>query len=64
MGTVAKHRAIHSVLFVVPLKERAMNTDLIELVDLGDATQETKQFLPYPVFPDSTYFWGLVPDIG
>lgn len=41
-----------------------MNTDLIELVDLGDAAQETKQFLPYPVFPDSTYFWGMVPDLG
>lgn len=44
-----------------------MNTDpveLVELVDLGDAAEETKQFLPIPVFPDSTYFWGMVPDLG
>jgi hypothetical protein len=52
------------VLLDVPRKERAMNTDPIELVDLGDAAEETKQFQPVPVFPDSTYFWGLVPDMG
>ena len=41
-----------------------MNTDPIELIDLGDATEETKQFLPLRVFPDSVYFWGLVPNLG
>lgn len=41
-----------------------MDTDLIELIDLGDATQETKQYLPIPVFIDSVYYRGLVPDIG
>lgn len=41
-----------------------MNTDLIELTDLGDASEETKQFLPVQVFPDSTFFWGLLPDLG
>jgi hypothetical protein len=64
MAGSGTHRAIHSVLFDVRLKERAMNKDPIELVDLGDAAEETKQFLPVPVFPDSTYFWGLVPDLG
>lgn len=41
-----------------------MNTDPIELVDLGDASEETKQFLPIPAYFDSTFFRGLVPDIG
>lgn len=41
-----------------------MNTDPIELVDLGDAAEETKQFLPLPIFSDSSYFLGLVPDLG
>ncbi|WP_269813729.1 hypothetical protein [Peristeroidobacter agariperforans] len=41
-----------------------MKTDPIELVDLGDATQETKQFLPYPVFFDNVFGLGLVPEIG
>lgn len=41
-----------------------MNTDPIELVDLGDAAEETKQFMPIPAHFDSTYFRGLVPDIG
>ena len=41
-----------------------MDTDPIELIDFGDATQETKQFLPIPVFIDSLYYRGLVPDIG
>jgi hypothetical protein len=58
------HRATHPVLPGMQTKERAMNTDPIELVDLGDAAQETKQFLPIPAFPDSTFFWGLVPDLG
>lgn len=38
--------------------------ELMELMDLGDAMRETKQYLPIPVFPDSVYFWGLVPDLG
>ena len=41
-----------------------MDTDSVELVDLGDATEETKQFVPFPAFPDSTYFAGLLPDGG
>ena len=32
--------------------------------DLGDATQETKQLLNIPVFLDSQFFLGLLPDIG
>lgn len=55
---------MHPALFDVPIKERAMNTDPIELVDLGDATEETKQLFPLHVFPDSTWFWGLMPDLG
>lgn len=41
-----------------------MTTAPIELVDLGDASEETKQFLPLRIFPDSAYFWGLTPDLG
>lgn len=41
-----------------------MDIDTLELVDLGDAARETKQFLPIPVFPDSMYYRALVPDIG
>ncbi|HWK50302.1 MAG TPA: hypothetical protein VNR40_10475 [Steroidobacter sp.] len=41
-----------------------MNTEPIELVDLGNAAEETKQLFPLHVLPDSTYFWGLLPDLG
>jgi hypothetical protein len=41
-----------------------MDTDLLDLLDLGDATQETKQLYPQPVFLDSQYFLGLLPDLG
>lgn len=41
-----------------------MDTDPIDLLDLGDATQETKQLMATPVFLDSQYFLGLLPDIG
>lgn len=41
-----------------------MDTDPIELIDLGDAAEETKQHMPIPVFIDSVYYRGLVPDIG
>jgi hypothetical protein len=41
-----------------------MNADSIDMIDLGDATQETKQLYPQPVFLDSLYFLGLLPDIG
>jgi hypothetical protein len=41
-----------------------MNTDSIELIDLGDATEETKQFLPIPAFFDNLFGLGLVPEIG
>lgn len=64
MARSATHREIHIVSAGVQPKERDMNTDPIELDDLGDATQETKHYVPIPVFPDSLYFWGLVPDLG
>jgi hypothetical protein len=41
-----------------------MNTDPLDLIDLGDATQETKQLLAVPVFLDSLYYLGLLPDLG
>lgn len=41
-----------------------MNTDPIELVDLGDAALETKQFLAIPIFLDSLFYQGLIPDLG
>jgi hypothetical protein len=41
-----------------------MNADSIEMIDLGDATQETKQLFPQPVFLDNLFFLGLLPDIG
>ena len=41
-----------------------METEPMDLIDLGDATQETKQLLAIPVFLDSQYFLGLLPDIG
>ena len=40
------------------------NTDAIDVIDLGDATLETKQLLAVPVFLDSQYFLGLLPDLG
>lgn len=34
-------------------------TDIeLELVDLGDATVETKQGSPAPVYPDSLFVWS------
>ena len=41
-----------------------MDTDPMDLIDLGDATQETRQLMAVPVFLDSQYFLGLLPDIG
>lgn len=41
-----------------------MDTDPIDLLDLGDAAQETKQYMSVPVFLDSQFFLGLLPDIG
>jgi hypothetical protein len=32
--------------------------DEIELIDLGDVTEETKQCTPYGVFVDSWFQWG------
>jgi hypothetical protein len=55
---------MHPVLFDVRFKERAMHTDQVELVDLGDATEETKQFIPLPAFLDSAFFLALLPDLG
>lgn len=31
---------------------------LEELVDLGDAAEETRQISPWPVYLDSVYQWG------
>jgi hypothetical protein len=53
-----------SELFDVPRQERAMDTDPMDLIDLGDATQETKQLMAIPVYLDSQYFLGLLPDLG
>jgi hypothetical protein len=33
----------------------------LELVDLGDATQETRQWGIWKLFPDSTYWMGEYP---
>jgi len=41
-----------------------MDTDALDVIDLGDATKETKQLLNVPVFLDSQFFLGLLPDIG
>lgn len=41
-----------------------MDTEPMDLIDLGDAMQETRQLLAIPVFLDSQYFLGLLPDIG
>lgn len=41
-----------------------MHTDQVELVDLGDATKETRQFVPLPVFLDNAFFLALFPDLG
>lgn len=41
-----------------------MDIDEIGLVDLGDATEETKQLLAIPVFNDSLFGRGLLPDLG
>jgi hypothetical protein len=30
----------------------------VELIDLGDATAETKQIAPVQLVPDSWYGWG------
>lgn len=32
--------------------------DELELTDLGDAKEETKQCIPYGVFVDSYFGWG------
>lgn len=36
----------------------------LELIDLGDATKETKQFVGMPFFVDSAYGLGLLPDMA
>jgi hypothetical protein len=41
-----------------------MNAEPIDLLDLGDATQETKQLYPWPVYLDSLYYLGILPDLG
>jgi hypothetical protein len=35
----------------------------LELIDLGDATRETKQLLFIPVFLDHIFGLGLLPDL-
>lgn len=34
----------------------------LELIDLGDARRETKQFMQIFFVPDSAFFLGLFPD--
>jgi hypothetical protein len=41
-----------------------MDTETLDLLDLGDATKETKQLYPRPVYLDSLYYLGILPDIG
>ena len=41
-----------------------MTTDFIDVIDLGDATKETRQLYPRPVYLDSLYYLGILPDIG
>jgi hypothetical protein len=35
----------------------------LELIDLGDAVKETKQWLPYPWYMDNVYYLGAFPDL-
>lgn len=36
-----------------------MNEDNdLELVDLGDACEETRQYSPWPIWVDSVFGWG------
>lgn len=37
-----------------------MNETEVELIDLGDAMEETKQCAPAFIFPDSWFGWGTV----
>ena len=32
--------------------------ELEQLVDLGDAAEETRQVSPWPIYADSIYEWG------
>jgi hypothetical protein len=41
-----------------------MNAALIDFIDLGDATRETKQLWPQPVYLDSLFGLGIRPDLG
>lgn len=41
-----------------------MNTGSIDVSDLGDAMQETRQLYPQPVYLDSLYYLGMLPDLG
>ena len=38
-----------------------IDTDDIELCDLGDAMQETRQVFQYPRYPDSEFGFGWGP---
>lgn len=35
----------------------------LSIMDLGDATRETKDHRPVPVYPDNMYGWGLAPSL-
>lgn len=36
-------------------------SEAIELIDLGDATEETRQAIDIPLYWDSILGWGLFP---
>jgi hypothetical protein len=38
-----------------------LNLEELEVVDLGDAAEETRQLSPYPVYHDSAYNIGEYP---
>lgn len=39
-----------------------MNEERVELVDLGDAMEETRQPFWYPRYPDSEFGFGWLPN--
>lgn len=39
-----------------------MTDAILEIVDLGDARQETRQLYEYFLNIDSSFIWGIYPD--
>lgn len=43
-------------------EEKIVTNEALDLIDLGDATTETKQHRPYPpIYPDFVFGMGSVP---